>query len=161
MGHPSLYAGHQPRGKGMTFTFNEVFRTQAQQSDIKTGNTKNTTGTSPHAAGLAFDVNVSTSLKPNGSKSLPDLTTAAGAKDANFSPLSNQSADPPHFQANDLITRDDKGNVDQSYKDLIEENQKSYTDLEKLRQDNPDEFNKTVVEIDSYTEEKKKDKEPK
>jgi len=146
------------RANGMTFTFSEVFRTQAQQDGIKTTNTKNTTGTSPHAAGLAFDVNVATSLKPNGSKSLPDLTTAAGKDNANFSPLSNQSADPPHFQANDLITRDAKGNVDQAYKDLIDENQNSYTDLEKERKDNPDEFNKKVVEIDSYTEQKKEEK---
>jgi hypothetical protein len=74
---------------------------------------------------------------------------------ANFSPLADQSKDPPHFQANDLITRDKSGSVDQAYKDLIEENQKSYTELEKLRKEKPDEFNKKVVVIDSYTPEKK------
>jgi uncharacterized protein RhaS with RHS repeats len=146
------------RESGLTFTFNELFRTQSQQAGIRTSFTKNTRGTSPHAAGVAFDVNVSTSLTPGGLKSLPALTTAAGSEGANFSPLANQAADLPHFQANDLITRGSDGKPDQAYMDLIQENQASFVELEKLRKENPPEFQKRVIGIDSYTRAKQKPK---
>jgi RHS repeat-associated protein len=149
------YAVAYAREKGLTFTFNELFRTQTQQSKIRTSNTKNTKGTSPHAAGLAVDINVSSSLRPNGLKSLHDLTTALGEVSVGLSPLSNQSADLPHFQANDLITRDKYGKVDQAYLDRIQENQHSYVSWETLRKESPNVFNSLVIPIDSYTINKK------
>lgn len=139
------------RARGLTFTFNNLFRTQAQQGAIDTANTHNVTGTSPHAAGLALDVNIATSLKPNGAASFPALTAAARLPNSNFSPLNNQAADPPHFQANDLITRNADGSVDQAYRALIAENQQSFLDMEKLRLENPDQFNRLVTTIDSFT----------
>ncbi len=139
------------RAQGMTFTFNNLLRTQAQQAGIQTSNTKNTIGTSPHTAGLAFDVDVHTSLKPNGINSLPSLTAAARQPNCNFSPLSNQMDDPPHFQANDLITRDSSGQVDAQYMALIAENQRSFLDLERMRTSNPGQFASLVTAIDSYT----------
>jgi len=139
------------RARGMTFTFNNILRTQAQQGQIETQNIHNVTGTSPHTAGVAFDVNISSSLKPNGIASLPDLTAAARMPNSRFSPLSNQAEDPPHFQANDLITRNPDGSVDQAYRNLIAENQQSFLDLEKLRRENPDQFNSLVTSIDSFT----------
>jgi len=139
------------RAQGMTFTFDTLFRTQSQQAAIQTPNTKNVTGTSPHTAGLAFDVDVKTSLKPNGLASLPALTAVARQPNCNFSPLNNQAADPPHFQANDLITRDDTGHVDQRYMALIAENQQSFLDLEQMRTDDPGQFNALVTPIDSFT----------
>lgn len=139
------------RARGMTFTFNNIFRTQTQQAGIDTQNTHNVTGTSPHTAGLAFDINISSSLKPNGTASLPALTAAARLPNCSFSPLQNQAADPPHFQANDLITRNSDGSVDQVYRSLIAENQQSFLDMEKLRRENPDQFNRLVTTIDSFT----------
>ena len=41
---------------GVSFTYNNVFRTREQQDAIVTPNTRNTTGTSPHLAGLAVDI---------------------------------------------------------------------------------------------------------
>ena len=139
------------RAQGMTFTFDTLFRTQAQQDAIQTPNTKNITGTSPHAAGLAVDIDVHTSLKPNGISSLPALTAAARQPNSRFSPLSNQEKDPPHFQANDLITRDSSGKVDAQYMALIAENQQSFLDLEKMRTSDPSQFSSLVTEIDSFT----------
>jgi len=139
------------RSQGMTFTFDTLFRTQAQQAAIQTPNTKNVTGTSPHTAGVAFDVDVVTSLKPNGLDSLPALTAEAQRPNSNFSPLKNQAADQPHFQANDLITRDAAGKVDQRYLTLIDENQQSFVDLEQMRTGNPSQFNALVTEIDSFS----------
>lgn len=101
---------------------------------------------------------MASSLKPNGEKSLPDLRSAAGVEGVNFSTVAN---DPPHFQANDLITRGPDGNVDQTYLDLIKTNQADYTQFEKLRQEDPAEFEKKVTTIDSYTEIKKKEEEAK
>jgi len=144
------------RDSGLTFTFNNILRTESQQAGIKTPFTKNTTGTSPHLAGLAFDVNVASSLLPGGEKSLPNLRKAAATEGANFSTVAN---DPPHFQANDLITRGADGKVDQTYLDLIQTNQADYVRLEKLRQENPTEFEKQVTNIDSYTQIKKKKEE--
>ena len=139
------------RAQGMTFTFDTVFRTQTQQAGIQTANTKNTTGTSPHTAGLAFDVDVHSSLKPNGISSLPALTAAARQPNCSFSPLNNQMADPPHFQANDLITRDSGGQVDAQYMALIAENQQSFLEFEQMRTSNPSQFSSLVTAIDSYT----------
>ncbi len=139
------------RARGMTFTFNNVFRTQAQQGGIQTQNIHNVKGTSPHTAGLAFDINIESSLKPNGAGSLPSLTAAARLPNSNFSPLSNQAADPPHFQANDLITRNADGSVDQTYLNLVAENQQSFLDMEKMRVEDPDQFHGLVVTIDSFT----------
>ena len=139
------------RSQGMTFTFDTLFRTQAQQAAIQTPNTKNVTGTSPHTAGVAFDVDVRTSLKPNGIASLPALTLQARQPNCNFSPLANQLADAPHFQANDLITRDGTGRVDQKYLALIAGNQQSFLDLEQMRKSDPTQFNALVVAIDSFT----------
>jgi len=139
------------RSQGMTFTFDTLFRTQAQQDGIQTANTKNTTGTSPHTAGLAFDVDVHTSLKPNGIDSLPALTAAARQPNCRFSPLSNQEKDPPHFQANDLITRDGSGQVDAHYMALIAENQQSFLDLEQMRGNDPGQFASLVTKVDSFT----------
>jgi hypothetical protein len=139
------------RAAGMTFTFDTLFRTQAQQAAIQTTNTKNTSGTSPHTAGLAFDVDVHTSLKPNGIDSLPALTAAARQPNCNFSPLRNQAADPPHFQANDLITRDGTGHVDGKFLSLIAENQQSFLDLERMRVSDPAQFASLVTTIDSFT----------
>ena len=139
------------RTQGLTFTFDTLFRTQAQQAAIQTTNTKNTTGTSPHLAGVAFDVDVETSLKPNGIDSLPALTAAARQPNCNFSPLSKQTADPPHFQANDLITRDSSGHVDEKFLSLIAENQQSFLDLEQMRTSDPAHFASLVTTIDSFT----------
>ena len=139
------------RTQGMTFTFDTLFRTQAQQAGIQTTNTKNTTGTSPHTAGVAFDVDVKTSLKPNGINSLPALTAAARQANCNFSPLSNQAADPPHFQANDLITRDGTGHVDAKFLSLIAENQQNFLDLEQMRSSDPAKFASLVTKIDSFS----------
>ena len=139
------------RSHGMTFTCDTLFRTQAQQAAIQTPNTKNVTGTSPHTAGVAFDVDVKTSLKPSGIASLPLLTAQARQLNCNFSPLTNQAADPPHFQANDLITRDGAGHVDQRYLALIAENQQSFLDFEEMRSNNPNQFNTLVIAIDSFT----------
>ncbi|MFZ2493947.1 MAG: RHS repeat-associated core domain-containing protein [Thermoanaerobaculia bacterium] len=128
--------------QGVTFTFNEVFRTQKYHDGIKTAFTKNTTGTSPHTAGLAVDINVATSLRGTDLAGLTAL--AAGAQ---LSPLNNQAADPPHFQASDLITRDAKGKANEKFKDLIKENQTQAADFEKMRQENPERFNKHLIDL--------------
>ena len=130
--------------QGVTFTFNNVFRSESEQNALSTNYTHNTTGTSPHEAGVAFDINVNTSLKGT---DLKGLTKIAGESGSKFSPLANQAADPPHFQANDLITRGADGKVDQKYKDLIKENQNSYQQLEQQRRDDPQEFDKKLVPI--------------
>jgi len=128
--------------QGVSFTFNNMLRTPDQQDAIKTGNTKNVKGTSPHTAGLALDINISTSLKGT---DLAGLTTIA--RGADLSPLRNQADDKPHFQANDLITRGKDGKVDDQFIALVEENQKQVEDYEKLRKDNPEEFERHVIEI--------------
>lgn len=137
-------------GRGLSFTFNELFRTPEHHEGIVTPFTKNTTGTSPHLAGLAVDINVATSLTPGFLASLPDLNAAAAVKGSELSPLSNQMDDPGHYQANDLITRDANGKVDHAFMELIKENQASFTELEQLRQTNPTEFGNRVVQIDTY-----------
>jgi RHS repeat-associated protein len=128
--------------QGVSFTFSSLLRTQDQQDGIKTSNTKNNKGTSPHTAGLAIDINVKSSLQGT---DLAGLTTIA--RGADLSPLNNQDADPPHFQANDLITRDKKGKVDDQFKALVEENQQQTQDYEKLRKEDPEKFEKDVVDI--------------
>ena len=138
------------RERGLTFTFNRLYATQEEQAAVTTTNTKNITGTSPHTAGLAVDINVRTSLKPS-SATLSDLNAAAAVEGSQFSPLLNQDEDPGHYQANDLIIRDATGKLDQSYRNLIEENRASFRELEELRRSNPAEFEKLVVEIDTYT----------
>jgi RHS repeat-associated protein len=112
---------------GVSFTFNNVFRTPAQQNALRTRNTRNTIGTSPHLAGLAVDINVATSLRGTGLRGLTEMAAGAG-----LAPLANQDADPPHFQASDLITRAENGAVDGMYRLLLEENQRQaayYDDL--------------------------------
>ncbi len=138
-----LYAARQ---QGISFTFNSVFRTAAQQDAIVTGNTVNTTGTSPHLAGLAVDINVGSSLVGT---NLAGLTELAGQHC--LSPLDNQSNDPPHFQAGDLITRGLNGAVDQAYKNLIDENQAQQALLEEARRQVPETFNQNVIELDGAT----------
>ena len=128
--------------KGVSFTFSSLLRTQAEQDAIKTGNTRNNKGTSPHTAGLAVDINVKSSLKGT---DLPGLTKIA--RGADLSPLSNQALDPPHFQANDLITRGDDGKVDDQFKALVTTNQQQMQDYEKLRLEDPEKFEAEVVTI--------------
>jgi len=128
--------------QGVTFTFNNLLRTQDQQDSLKTSNTKNNKGTSPHTAGLAIDINISTSLKGT---DLAGLT--ALARDADLSPLRKQADDKPHFQANDLITRGDDGKVDDQFKKLVEENQKQVEEYERLRKECPESFENEVVRI--------------
>jgi hypothetical protein len=60
-----------------------------------------------------------------------------------LSPLNNQAADPPHFQANDLITRGKDGKVDDQFKALVEENQQQAQEYEKKRKENPESSRKT------------------
>jgi hypothetical protein len=93
---------------------------------------------------VAFDINVKTSLQGT---DLQGLTKLAGEQGSNFSPLPDQKKDPPHFQADDLITRDAKGKPDQKYRDLIKENQKSYRDLERLKKEDPEEYRKRIEGI--------------
>ncbi|MCU1228007.1 MAG: hypothetical protein JWO97_891 [Acidobacteria bacterium] len=127
---------------GVSFTFSSMLRTQDQQNATVTGNTKNNKGTSPHTAGLAVDINVSSSLKGT---NLAGLTTIARGVD--LSPLNNQAADPPHFQANDLITRGKDGKVDDQFKALVVVNQQQVEDYEKLRKTDPGKFEKDVVDV--------------
>jgi RHS repeat-associated protein len=128
--------------QSVSFTFSSLLRTQDQQDGIKTSNTKNKKGTSPHTAGLAIDINVKSSLQGT---DLAGLTTIA--RGADLSPLNNQDADPPHFQANDLITRGNDGKVDDQFKALVEENQQQAQDYEKLRKEDAEKFEKEVVDI--------------
>ena len=66
------------------------------------------------------------------------------------SPLRNQSQDPPHFQANDLITRGADGLADEAFKKQIEQNQKHYIELEALRENDPEAFDGLVLRL--YTD---------
>jgi RHS repeat-associated protein len=128
--------------QGVSFTFSSLLRTQDEQDAVKTTNTKNKKGTSPHTAGVAVDINVSSSLKGT---DLAGLTTIA--RGADLSPLNKQADDRPHLQANDLITRGDDGKVDDQFKALVEENQQQVRDYEKLRKEDRDKFEKDVVDI--------------
>ncbi len=69
------------------------------------------------------------------------------ARGADLSPLRKQTDDKPHFQANDLITRGKDGKVDDQFKALVEENQQQVQDYEKLRKEDPEKFEKDVVDI--------------
>jgi len=125
--------------KGYRLEFNDVFRTPQQQKDISTPYTKNSTGSSPHA-GLAVDVNLKTT------ESLADLTKDAAA--AGLFPLKDQMADPVHFQATDLITREDNGSVDQAFRDLLLENQTQAQEYEQMRTSDPASFSEKLVVIE-------------
>jgi RHS repeat-associated protein len=127
--------------KGISFTFNNLLRTPSEQNGIKTDNTKNNKGTSPHTAGLAIDINVCCMQGTN----LDGIT--AIARDAGLSPLNDQAKDKPHFQANDLITRGDDGKVDDEFKDLVKENQQQVEHYETMREEDPEAFDKNVVTI--------------
>jgi len=96
------------------FTYNAVFQTPRQHNEQQTANPKNIAGTSPHLAGLAFDVNMSR-IEGANAVSLRASRTTAG-----FSPVRN---DPPHLQATDLVTRQPDGQVDEAYTSMLALNQ--------------------------------------
>jgi RHS repeat-associated protein len=106
------------RQDGIKFTFNNVFRTQADQDAINTVNTRNTSGTSPHLVGLAFDVNIS-ALSAEDRDKLVALAAQHG-----FLRLANPANDPPHFQALEFITRTLSGQPDSDYMLMLAENQR-------------------------------------
>ncbi len=111
----------------ISITFNSVFRTAEEQGVLvrTRSDVANKKGTSPHLVGLALDINMA-ALKPEDQTKLATLAHDQGFREA--------SGERWHFQANEFITRDSKGEVDQAYRDMLGLNQKQASFFKNLGQ---------------------------